>query len=397
VSRRTATIVAWTLVGASMAVAFSGLGMKLAAGHIAGWHFASNDGMSIALFLASAIVGGLVASRLPANPIGWVFVGLVVSMGLSGFTDGYVALATDEGRLGGITPWLAFYAADSFLAIFAALLFSLLLFPDGHLPSPRWRVVVWIAAAGFLLFAPSVLLTAGKLDGYPRYRNPAGIDSRAVEWIRFPGFLLFAIAAIAAAASVVVRLRRSSGVERQQLSLLVAAGALATTTFIVGGPIGGAVGSEDLGIAITLFGILAIPVAIGVAMLRYRLYEVDRVISRTLVYGALTVILGAAYAGLVLAGQALFSSFAGGSNLAIAVSTLLVAALALPLRTRVQRIVDRRFYRRRYDAQRTLETFGTRLREQVDLATLSADLRGVVDETMQPEHVSLWLRPEARS
>src|SRR5262249_8547538 len=142
--------------------------------------------------------------------------------------------------------------------------------------------------------------------------------------------------------------------------------------------------------------VLAIPVAIGVAMLRYRLYEIDRVISRTIVYGALTVILGAAYAGLVLAGQAVFSSFAGSSNLVIAVSTLVVAALFLPLRSRVQRVVDRRFYRRRYDAARTLERFGARLREQVELERLRADLQNVVSDAMQPAHVSLWLRKGTR-
>jgi hypothetical protein len=138
------------------------------------------------------------------------------------------------------------------------------------------------------------------------------------------------------------------------------------------------------------------PVSIGVAVLRYRLYDIDRVISKTLVYGALTVVLGAAYAGLVLAGQALFSSFAGGSDLAIAVSTLVVAALFLPVRSRVQRLVDRRFYRRRYDAQRTLEAFGARLREQVELDGLRTDLERVVHETMQPVHVALWLREAPR-
>ena len=141
---------------------------------------------------------------------------------------------------------------------------------------------------------------------------------------------------------------------------------------------------------------MLIAIAIGIAILKYRLYEIDRIISRTLVYGGLTVVLGAVYIGLVLAGQALFSSFAGGSNLAIAASTLAVAALFLPVVPRVQRFVDRRFYRRRYDAQRTLAGFGTRLREQVDLGTLSGDLRTAVDETMQPAHVSVWLRTRAR-
>ena len=170
--------------------------------------------------------------------------------------------------------------------------------------------------------------------------------------------------------SVVLRFRRARGVERQQLRWLLAAGLLVAAAFVARRLRRQLDGRDDVGIAITLLAVLAIPVAIGVAMLRYRLYEIDRVISKTLVYGAVTVILGAAYAGLVLAGQAVFSSFAGGSNLAIAVSTLAVAVLFLPLRSRVQSVVDRRFYRRRYDAQRTLETFGARLREEVDLATL---------------------------
>ena len=144
--------------------------------------------------------------------------------------------------------------------------------------------------------------------------------------------------------------------------------------------------------------ITSIPIAAGIAMLKYRLYEIDVIISKTLVYGSLSVILGAAYVGLVLAGQWVFSSFAGGSNLAIAASTLVVAALFLPVRSRVQRFVDRRFYRRRYDAQRTLESFGARLREQIDLVDArDTTSDGVVAETMQPTHASVWLRTGARS
>jgi hypothetical protein len=394
VSRRAAGLVAWSLLGASAVLGFAGTGLKLAYSDVVLTHFLSNDGLGIAVFFTAGIVGALVASRLPSNPIGWIFVGVAVSMGLSGLADGYVALAT-QGRLGGPTRWVALYSSDAFLALFIALLFGLVLFPDGRLPSRRWRVVVWMGVVGYALFVPSVVLRTGALDGYPLIQSPAGVDSAVVAWMAVPGFLLFAVAAVAAAVSVIVRLRRSHGVERQQLTLLVAAGCVAVTAFVAGGPIGGLAGSEDLGIAIILGGILCVPVAMGVAMLRYRLYDVDRVISKTIVYGALTVILGAAYAGLVLAGQAVFSSFAGGSNLAIAVSTLVVAALFLPLRSRVQRVVDRRFYRRRYDAQRTLETFGARLREQVELDRLRADLQEVVCDTVQPVHVSLWLRREA--
>jgi hypothetical protein len=386
VSRRTAAVVAWSLVGLSTALGCSGTLLKVAVEGVDGWHFVATDVVPILLFFVSAAVGALIASRLPANPVGWLFVGLAVSLGV---------LATDRGWTGGFTPWAAWYASVSFLALFATFLYTLLLFPDGRLASRRWRIASRAGSAGLACFVIAILFKSGKLEGYRRFTNPIGIDSPVVTWAAAPGILLFSGALIAAAVSLVVRLRRSSGAERQQLTLLVASGVLATTVFVLSWFLGAVADSEDLDVAVTLLGILAIPVAIGVAMLRYRLYEVDRVISRTLVYGALTVILGAAYAGLVLAGQALFSSFAGGSNLAIAVSTLVVAALFLPLRARVQHAVDRRFYRRRYDAQRTLEAFGARLREQVELTGLRADLERVVRDTMQPAHVSLWLR-EAR-
>jgi hypothetical protein len=395
VSRRTATVVAWTLVAASAVLGFAGTGLKLAVNGFEGWHFVVNDGIPITIFLVSAVVGALIASRLPSNPIGWIFLGLVVALGLAGATDGYVLLALDRGELDGLVPWAAVYAADVFLALFATLLYTLLLFPNGRLLTRRWRFVFWSATAGVLLLGASVVTDPGKLDDYPEITNPAGIDNVVLTGLAPPGFFLFLGSLVAAAVSIVLRFRRSRGIERQQLTLFVAAGVLATIAFIVSPAAEDFSGSVDVGIAITLLGVLALPVATGVAMLRYRLYEVDRVISRTLVYAALTLILGVAYAGLVLVGQALFSSFAGGSDLAIAGSTLVVAALFLPLRSRVQRVVDRRFYRRRYDAQRTLDAFGARLRDQVELERLRGDLEGVVADTMQPAHVSVWLRSRA--
>ena len=196
-----------------------------------------------------------------------------------------------------------------------------------------------------------------------------------------------AAGALAGVASLVVRYRAARGVERQQLKWVALAGPFA----LLGWTLAGILDGSDL-LFIPPF--IAIPVAAGIAILRYQLFDVDRLINRTLVYGALTVLLGGAYVGLVLLGQSLSSSFVGGGNLAIAVSTLLVAALFLPLRSRIQRFVDRRFYRRRYDAQRTLEGFGARLREQVELEALRTDLGTVVAETMQPTHVAVWLRRE---
>ncbi len=229
------------------------------------------------------------------------------------------------------------------------------------------------------------------MDQYPDAENPvalSGIEFGVVDAARpISGSLVFVVVL----ASLVVRYRRSRGVEREQLKWLAFAAALLVVGFL-GATVAGTGLVSDLFFVLAIASVVFMPVAVAIAILRYRLYEIDRVISRTLVYGSLTVILGAAYAGLVLAGQAVFSSFAGGSNLAIAVSTLVVAALFLPVRSRVQGFVDRRFYRRRYDAQRTLEAFGVRVREEVDLPLLSADLRGVVAETVQPTHVSLWLR-----
>jgi hypothetical protein len=394
VSRRTAAALAWSLVAVSLALGGLGTALRVAAdGFDSG--LVAEELVAALLISAVAAVGALVASRLPANPIGWIFVGFVAALCLSGVTDSYVALEADDPRPGVLAAWAAWFSAKVFVAFFATIFFTVLFFPDGRLPTRRWRAVLWTGTAGLVLFAAAVFVNPGRIDDYPRYTNPTGLDVPGRSAIFGLGFLLFALGLVGAAAALVVRFRRARGIERQQLTVLLGAGAVATVLFVSGAALETLFGSEKLQVA-TLVGVFLIPAAIGVAMLRYRLYDIDRVISRTLVYGLLTVMLGAAYAGLVLAGQAVFAPVAGGSDLAIAGSTLVVAALFLPLRARVQRFVDRRFYRRRYDAQRTLEAFGARLREQVELRGLRTDLEAVVHETMQPAHLSLWVRGAQR-
>ncbi len=351
---------------------------------------------TIALFLVASIVGGLVASRHPSNPIGWILCSFTaiqgVSLVLEGYTEYYLSSGGGSLRVAEAAAWVNNW---SYVSAFLTVTLVLLLFPDGHLPSRRWAPALWCCLVGNALFAAGVALDTGPLHEYPEIVNPLGISHGLASVIGPIGITLTLIALFASAGSVIVRFRRSTGVERQQIKWLAVASVIAAAAMLGAAAIGFA-GSDNLANAVIVLGILCIPVAIGVAMLRYRLYDVDRVISKTLVYGSMTVVLGASYVGLVLAGQALFSAFAGGSNLAIAVSTLAVAALFLPARSRVQRFVDRRFYRRRYDAQKALEAFGTRLREQIDLGTLSGDLRTAVDETMQPAHVSVWLRAGAQ-
>ena len=270
-----------------------------------------------------------------------------------------------------------------------ALLF--LLFPAGRLPSRRWRPLVWLIGAVTLAYVLATALNPGPLYYLPGVDNPLGVEGAdAVLGAIVDGAGTVAIVTIlAAVASLVARFRRSRGQERQQLKWLVYAAAL----LFLSAPVQPLLSElEVAGVAISdmVFGALIalIPIAVGIAILRHRLYDIDLVIRRTLVYATLTATLGAAYLGSVL----LIGLAVGRSGFAVAVSTLAVAALFRPALSRIQAVVDRRFYRRRYDAGRTLEAFGGRLRDELDLETLTADLRGVVRETVQPAHVSLWLR-----
>ncbi len=358
-------------------------------------------GIGGAAALLFALVGSFIVRAEARNAIGWIFLGSGVLLAAVVAEFGYVDVAQTRADSLPAADWVEWVGSWSFLLpVFIAPAIVAQIFPDGRPLPGRWRWLLWITVATAV---ESVIASALDPTALDAHRLPFGLPEGigdAAERLNDAGGLVLAPAIFTASlAALVVRFRRSRGVERQQMKWLAFAGAVPVSAFTLSfliSPFFDEGLLVDVVFIIGFTGLMLIPVAVAVAILRYRLYEIDRVISRTLVYGSLTVILGAAYVALVLAGQAVFSSFAGGSDLAIAASTLVVAALFLPLRSRVQRFVDRRFYRRRYDAQRTLEAFGTRLREQVELDGLRADLEGVVRETMQPAHVSLWLQPEAR-
>jgi len=388
---RTAARIGWSIVAFAVILSVAGLAMAVAGGW-GGVNSPSALGMVAILCVTSSVVGALIVPREAANPIGWLFCGLGAFVAAALLLGGYAEVAPADATRGAgqLAAWVGNWA---YVAIPPIAIFVPLLFPDGRLLTPRWRPVAWCGAVGTAAYGIGVACTPGPLGDYPWIENPCAIDGALATTLRLGGLTLVAIAFAAATVSVAVRYHRADDLRRQQIKLLAAAaGAVAASA--VAGAILREFGETFLGGGLLLFGFLAIPLGVAVAMLRYRLYDVDRVISRSLTYAFVTVTLGAVYVGLVLAGQALFSEVAGGSNLAIAVSTLVVAALFLPVRRRGQGFVDRRFYRRRYDAQRTLEAFAARLREQVELDGLRTDLQGVVAQAMQPAHVSVWLRDE---
>jgi hypothetical protein len=268
----------------------------------------------------------------------------------------------------------------------------LMVFPTGRLPSRRWRPVAWAAGAVFVLAAlSSPLLPGSPADGL----RPNPIAIPALEGVLRLAYatanaVLFGVI-LAALVSLVVRFRRATGVERQQLKWFAYGTALLLLL-----PVAGAVGArlgDTAGELLVAAIVSALPVAIGIAVLRYRLYDIDRLVNRTVVYGLLTMLLAGVYAGLVFALSQLLNPADQQSALAVAASTLVVAALFQPARRRIQGLVDRRFNRRRYDAARTVAAFSTRLRDQIELDTLSTELLAVVDQTVQPVQLSLWLRP----
>jgi hypothetical protein len=361
----------------------------------------------VVMSLAFATVGALVASRRPQNLIGWLFcwMGLASSIQLIAEQYAVYALLAWPGSLpaGAEMAW-----AVSWIGIpgtFLIVTFAPLLFPTGRLPSQRWRPVAWLGAVWIVVATVfGMLRPIPATPRYPVVVSPIGLDESTSEWLGILVALPVLLIAVACLASLVVRFRHAQGEERQQLKWFAYAGTLLLLAVAVGGvALPFVVRQDDWFARIMAVSILpytglitAFPVAAGIAILKYHLYDLDRIIRGTLVYGVLTTSLGLAYWGGVVLLQALLRPLTQGSDLAIAGSTLAVAALIRPARRRIQVMVDRRFHRRKYDAARTLEAFSARLRQEIDLDSITADLLAVVRETMQPARVSLWLRPPAR-
>jgi MFS family permease len=353
--------------------------------------------------LSAATVGAVVASHRPSHPVGWLLLGLGLSVPWSDVLDGYV----DQGVLArpGSLPaarYLAVYSPAVFMAGLACAGFVLLLTPSGSLASPsrRWRWRARALGAAPVVFLLTVALLPEPLDPtYASVANPLGLPGGLPVEVPLLAVNVLAGAVVlltvpVACVSLVVRFRHARGLERQQLRWLASAAGLASVgaALVLAGT--SLPTSPSLTLALITWGagvcLVLLPLAIGAAILRYRLYDLDRIISRTLVYGLLTLLLGGGYAAVVLGlGQLLGQD----SSLVVAAATLAVAAVFQPARRRIQQAVDRRFNRRRHDTARTIAAFSGRLREQVDLDTLTGELLAVVDQTMQPASASLWLRP----
>jgi hypothetical protein len=354
------------------------------------------SGIPAVLAIVSATtVGALLASRRPGHPVGWLLLGLGLSVSAGAVADGYApyGLLARPGTLPA-AQYVTLYGPALLAISITCIGFILLLTPTGSLPSPRWRWWARVTTAAPVIVALAVTLLPQPLGPeYQSITNPLGLPTLEA-WLQAAiglALALTVLGVVGAAASLVGRFRHARGTERQQLrwvalaaAVVSLAAALVLAAMLTETP---ALFGWGLGLCAAI-----LPLAIGAAILRYRLYDLDRILSRTLTYGLLTVLLGGGYAGIVLG----LGQFLGrASSLVVAGATLAVAAAFRPARRRVQQVVDRRFNRRRYDVAKTIEAFSTRLRDQVDLDTLSAEVLAVVDQTMEPTRVSLWLRPSS--
>ncbi|MBA3390041.1 MAG: hypothetical protein H0U02_11895 [Rubrobacter sp.] len=411
---RAAFWLAWSLAGLSvvMFAAIFPLWVLTRSAHVpASWdaNLTLGDWLAGALFLIFPLVGALIASRRPGNPIGWLLLADGLLWMSSDFLDYYAIYGMAQP---GSVPfpvgiaWLNNWLWVPAVGILGT--YPFLLFPDGRLPSSRWRPLAWISGAVIALVSVGVAFSPGPLQGFGGVQNPFALLQPWMMLAFWAVLPLLPLCMFASAVSLMLRYRRSRGVERQQIKWIAFAASVVGLLYLIamilsfvfpsaswfapGSPLW-----MDFVDYTALLSFILIPLAVGFAVLKYRLYNIDLLINRTLVYGVLTVSLALIYLGGVATVQAIFRALTGQeqqTQLAIVASTLAIAALFNPLRTRIQSFIDRRFYRRKYDARQTLEAFSARLRNETDLDELGDDLMSVVRETMRPEHTSLWLRPD---
>jgi hypothetical protein len=404
-SIRSAAWIAWSLCVLCVALATASQILALLNGRTLAEIFIAGSITFAILTVSFSVVGALIISHRPENSIGWIFLAVGFCYGLLSAGDEYAiyALLTNPGALpwGAEASWLGQWIWAPGLGL--VLVFLPLLFPDGHPPSYRWRWVAWLGglSIGVAVVSSTILLWPERGPALVTGdENPSHVVQVLVVFVALPMMLL---AGLGAVISLLVRFRRARGDEKQQIKWFAFAAALTFVWILVIEVFGELLSIEggvpEAILAFTLASaslvIPSIPIATGIAILRYRLYDIDRIINRTLVYGSLTATLVALYFGGIVVLQRIFVILTGQqSTLAVVASTLLIAALFTPLRRRIQSFIDRRFYRRKYDARKTLEAFSAKLRDETDLEALNNDLVGVVRETMQPAHVSLWLRPD---
>jgi hypothetical protein len=402
-SARTATRLAWALWALSLALTALSLLLLILNLSYPNTHLYDPwlDNTITAVFYPT--VGALVASRRPENSVGWLLCLYGIAISISYFCAEYAIyalLAQPNSLPAGEAPvWIVSWILPIIIGLQA---FLYLLFPTGRLPSRRWRWVAWLTGTLVLVGVISGAFSTGALMGIlGPIRNPLGIEGFTGVYIALV-VIISTVALGVVVLSVFMRLRHATGVERQQIkwfayaaaASVIAGGLAYLPPIVVDTPLW----FERMAIALNIAIIPAVPIAIGIAILRYRLYDIDLLINRTLVYGSLTAILAGVYFGGVTATQVLLRNITGQEQLpqlVVVASTLLIAALFNPLRHRIQSFIDRRFYRRKYDAAKTLEAFSARLRDETDLDRLGEDLVGVVTETMQPSHVSMWLHPDS--
>jgi hypothetical protein len=394
-ARRWPAALAWALAGLTVLTLVSAFWLAELVWST-GWEpRASNAivGAVVLVTVSAATVGGVLASRRPRHPVGWLLLGVGLALPVSLLVQSYVdyGLLARPGSLPAARYLVGFSNGTVGIVWLSCAGFVLLLTPTGSLPSPRWRWWARVAAA-----APVVTVLGAVVQPDPlapdHLGNPLAVPAlaRVLQVPRVAGMVIVLVSLLVGAGSLVVRFRRARGTERLRLRWLALAAACASVLLLVALVAGLLLAKDEVVFASSALAVALLPLATGAAILRYRLYDLDRIISRTLAYGLLTVLLGGAYAGVVLGlGQLLGRD----SSLVVAAATLAVAAVFQPARRRIQQAVDRRFNRHRYDAAQTIQAFSARLRQQVDLDTLTGELLGVIDQTMQPTRVSLWLRP----